>query len=96
MSTSSKAPPGHFKILYFGPAENHTSKSSEDLPAPLPIAKLFSTLEEKYGGIKANLLESCLITVNLEYVDIPEDDNDEGVVLREGDEVAIIPPVSSG
>jgi len=96
MSTSAKPAPGHFKILYFGPAENHTSKSSEDLPAPLPIGKLFSTLEEKYGEIKTNLLESCLITVNLEYVDVPEDENDEGIVIQEGDEVAIIPPVSSG
>jgi molybdopterin converting factor small subunit len=97
MSTSAKVPPGHFKILYFGPAENHTSKTSEYLPAPLPIAKLLSTLEEKYGGIKANLLESCLITVNLEYVDIPENESDEsGMVIQEGDEVAIIPPVSSG
>jgi molybdopterin synthase sulfur carrier subunit len=96
MSTSAKAPPGHFKILYFGPAENHTSKATENLPAPLPIAKLFTTLEEKYGGIRTNLLESCLITVNLKYVDIPENENDEGMVILEGDEVAIIPPVSSG
>jgi molybdopterin converting factor small subunit len=99
MSTSAKAPPGHFTILYFGPAENHTSKAFEYLPAPLPISKLFNTLEEKYGGIKANLLESCLLTVNLEYVDMPEDEdeNDEsGVIIQEGDEVAIIPPVSSG
>ena len=96
MSTSAKPPPGHFTILYFGPAENHTSKSSENLPAPLPISKLFSTLEEKYGGIKTNLLESCLITVNLEYVDISERGNNEGMVIQEGDEVAIIPPVSSG
>jgi molybdopterin converting factor small subunit len=96
MSTSAKAPPGHFKILYFGPAENHTSMASENLPAPLSVAKLFSTLEKKYGGIKTNLLESCLVTVNLEYVDVPEDENDEGMVIQEGDEVAIIPPVSSG
>jgi len=95
MSTS-KAPPGHFKILYFGPAENHTRKASENLPAPLPIGKLFSTLEEKYGGIKVNLLESCLITVNLEYIEVPEDENEEGIMIQEGDEVAIIPPVSSG
>jgi molybdopterin converting factor small subunit len=98
MSTSAKAPPsGHFTILYFGPAEQHTSKTSEFLPAPLPISKLFSTLEEKYGGIKVNLLQSCLVTLNLEYVDVPQDDNDEsGTVIKEGDEVAIIPPVSSG
>jgi len=97
MSASAKAPPGHFTILYFGPAENHTSKASEYLPAPLPISKLFSILEDKYGGIHAKLLQSCLVTVNLEYVDIPEDETDEsGTVIKEGDEVAIIPPVSSG
>ena len=92
----AKALPGHFTILYFGPASNHTSKPSEFLPAPLSISKLFSTLEEKYVGIKANLLESCLVTVNLEYVDIPEEGEESNVVIQEGDEVAIIPPVSSG
>lgn len=97
MSSSSKTPPGHFKILYFASAGSYTTKDFELLPAPLPLAKLFETLEEKYQGLKAKVLESCLVTINLEYVDVPENAADEdGPVIKEGDEVAIIPPVSSG
>lgn len=92
---SSKTLPGHFTILYFASASSYTSKDSEALPAPLPLAKLFGTLDEKYGGMKAKVLESCLVTINLEYVDMPENGED-GPVINEGDEVAIIPPVSSG
>jgi molybdopterin converting factor small subunit len=95
--SSSKAPPGHFTLLYFASAGSYTTKDSEYLPAPLPVSKLFETLEEKYSGMKAKVLESCLVTVNLEYVDVPEDSKDEsGPIIQEGDEVAIIPPVSSG
>jgi molybdopterin converting factor small subunit len=47
--------------------------------------------------MKAKVLESCLVTINLEYVDIPEAaGGDTEIVIKEGDEVAIIPPVSSG
>ncbi len=90
-------PPGHFKILYFASASSYTQKASEALAAPLSLRKLFPTLEERYRGVKARVLESCLVTINLEYVDVPPEDggNDE-VMIREGDEVAIIPPVSSG
>ena len=44
------------------------------------------------------VLDSCAVTVNLEYVDVKEDNDKEkvGVEIKEGDEVAIIPPVSSG
>jgi len=93
-----KAPAGHFTILYFASASSHTSKDSEFLPAKLPLSKLFDTLEERYPGIKAKVLESCLVTVNLEYVDLPEDSARDGkeTIINEGDEVAIIPPVSSG
>ncbi|TVY15718.1 Molybdopterin synthase sulfur carrier subunit [Lachnellula arida] len=90
-----KAPAGHFTVLYFASASSYTSKNNESLPAPLPLSKLFDTLEEKYNGMKAKVLVSCLVTVNLEYVDIPEDCASEPVI-KEGDEVAIIPPVSSG
>jgi molybdopterin converting factor small subunit len=93
--SSAKAPAGHFTILYFASASSYTSKSSESLPAPLPLSKLFETLDEKYNGMKVKVLESCLVTVNLEYVDISEDAASEPVI-QEGDEVAIIPPVSSG
>ena len=93
--SSSRAPPGHFSILYFAAASSFTAKGSEHLPAPLPVRKLFSKLEERYPGIREKVLSSCAVTVNLEYVDMDEDD-EQGAVIGEGDEVAIIPPVSSG
>jgi molybdopterin converting factor small subunit len=94
MSTSAKAPSGSFTILYFASIKDYTEKDSEHLPAPLQLPKLFQTLEEKYNDLKAaNILESCLVTVNLEYVDMSED---QEMIINEGDEVAIIPPVSSG
>jgi molybdopterin converting factor small subunit len=98
MSTSTKAPSGSFTILYFASIKDYTEKDSEHLPAPLQLPQLFRTLEEKYNGLKAaKILESCLVTVNLEYVDMSEDSSpDKEMVLNEGDEVAIIPPVSSG
>ncbi|KAL2065002.1 hypothetical protein VTL71DRAFT_4142 [Oculimacula yallundae] len=97
MSGSAKMPSGHFKILYFASASSYSATDSEYLPAPLPIAKLFETLEEKYNGMKSKVLESCLVTVNLEYVDVPEGaDAESDFIIKEGDEVAIIPPVSSG
>ena len=88
-----------FTILYFAACESYTSRSSESLPAPLPISKLYPLLEEKYTGITEQVLGSCLVTVNLEYVDITGGDRNnetEEVVIQPGDEVAIIPPVSSG
>jgi molybdopterin converting factor small subunit len=94
----SKGVPGHFTILYFASASSYTSKDSEAIEAPLPVAQLFDTLEKKYNGFKATVLDSCLVTLNLEYIDIPESEehNNQGLVIQEGDEVAIIPPVSSG
>lgn len=98
MVTPPKVPPGHFTILYFATASSYTSKDSETLQAPLQLSKLFPTLEERYSGIKVKVLESCLVTVNLEYVDMPSDDqsSENEIIIKEGDEVAIIPPVSAG
>ncbi|KAH7034836.1 uncharacterized protein B0I36DRAFT_360306 [Microdochium trichocladiopsis] len=100
--TAPRAPKGHFNVLYFASAGSFTAKEYEAFPAPLELSKLFDVLEERYNGIRDRILSSCLVTVNLEYVDIPEGSNtSEGesiapVVIKEGDEVAIIPPVSSG
>ncbi|KAH9998048.1 ribosomal protein S28e-domain-containing protein [Xylariaceae sp. FL0662B] len=97
MGDIPKPPKGHFNILYFASASSFTSKEYETLPAPLPVRKLFDTLEEKHKGMKDKILSSCLVTVNLNYVDIPElDDGSSQPMIEEGDEVAIIPPVSSG
>lgn len=100
MSTAVPKPPSeHFNLLYFASASTFTGKEFEALRAPLPVRKLFATLEERYTGIRSKILESCLVTINLTYVDVPEDSNEGGAeepVIKEGDEVAIIPPVSSG
>lgn len=92
----AKPPCGHFNVLYFASASSFTSKEHEALPAPLPLGELFDALEERYSGIKAKILESCLVTVNLDYVDMPQPGETTSAVIKEGDEVAIIPPVSSG
>ncbi|OTB05959.1 hypothetical protein M426DRAFT_319338 [Hypoxylon sp. CI-4A] len=97
MGAVPKPPTGHFNVLYFASASSYTSKEFDTLPAPLPLGKLFDTLEEKHGGIKEKILSSCLVTVNLNYVDVPEaGDGSSQATIEEGDEVAIIPPVSSG
>lgn len=86
-------PPGHFMVLYFAAVADYAARESEALPAPMPLADLFGALESRHPGVRERFLGSCLVTVNLEYVDVAAGD---GVVLREGDEVAVIPPVSSG
>jgi molybdopterin synthase sulfur carrier subunit len=95
---------GHLNVLYFASASTFTMKEYEAIPAPMPLGKLFAALEERHPGIKARILDSCLVTVNLDYVDVPAaaapgsngDAGSEQMMLNEGDEVAIIPPVSSG
>ncbi|KAI0428949.1 molybdopterin synthase sulfur carrier subunit [Xylaria sp. FL1042] len=100
MGAIPKPPKDHFIVLYFASASSFTTKEYDALPAPLPISKLFDALEEKHSGIKEKILSSCLVTVNLNYVDVPKADSENAsassVVIQEGDEVAIIPPVSSG
>ncbi|KAK3382337.1 hypothetical protein B0T24DRAFT_564487 [Lasiosphaeria ovina] len=95
---ASKPPTGHFNVLYFASAGSYTSKQVEALPAPLPLKDLFGALESRYQGFRASVLDNSLVTLNLTYVDMLEGDEDESsaVIIQDGDEVAIIPPVSSG
>lgn len=86
-----------FTILYFAAASSFTKKPAEKLQAPLVAAKLFETLESKYPGITAKVLDSCAVTINMDYIDINEESGGgETLFIQVGDEVAIIPPVSSG
>lgn len=94
--SASSPPSGHFNVLYFAAASSHTGKDDEAWPAPLSLAELFVKLESKYPGIKCKILDSCMVTINLDYVDIPDAGDDNGLMIQESDEVAIIPPVSSG
>lgn len=95
-----------FQIHYFASAAEYTRKQSESLPAPLPLRSLFPLLEDKYPGITQRVLSSCSVSVGLDYVDVPDtttsasgtgDGGDGGErVIQAGEEVGIIPPVSSG
>ena len=98
MTTPGKPPPAHFTLLYFAAATSYTKRQQDFFPAPLPIIQLFDVLEMKYPGIKDKVLDSCAVTVNLQYVDLEEEAGKGvgGLVVRKGDEVGIIPPVSSG
>ena len=96
MSSVPKPPAGHFNVLFFASASSFTGKDYETLPAAMPLSKLFTELETRYPGIQAKILDSCLVTVNLDYVDLPRQEGAEDTVIQEADEVAIIPPVSSG
>jgi molybdopterin synthase sulfur carrier subunit len=89
---TTKPPAGHFSLLYFAGAASFTDRSSETWPAPMMLSDLLAKLEEKYPGIQTSVLDSCAITVNLEYVEL----DDAAIQLSEADEVALIPPVSSG
>ncbi len=97
---SDKPPAGCFRILYFASSASFTRKDSEDIPAPLPVKELFQLLESKYPQISRKVLDSCAVTLNLDYVDVQEiqalSGDSRAVIINEGDEVAIIPPVSSG
>lgn len=92
MPATMTAEEAKFNLLYFAAASSYTKKQSEQLPAPLRISDLFAELEKKYPGIKEKVLDSCAVTVNLEYIDLEENTT----VIKDGDEVGIIPPVSSG
>lgn len=77
------------KVLAFGIVKDIFSNSmvNVDLTDGATIDKLKTLLEEKYPRL--HQLGSYMIAVNNEYASINE-------VIHEGDEVAIIPPVSGG
>ena len=97
-SISPSSSPGYFSLLYFATAAKYTKKSSDIFPAPLPVKNLFAMLEKEYRGITDSVLSSSAVTINLHYVDMEQNDkeSDGGLKIQKGDEVAIIPPVSSG
>ncbi|KAF2766830.1 hypothetical protein EJ03DRAFT_353598 [Teratosphaeria nubilosa] len=96
--SAPKAPAEHFTLLYFAAATSYTRKQHDFLAAPMPVTELYAHLEKLYPGITARVLDSSALTVNLDYVDLREETGkgDKGMLIQPGDEVAVIPPVSSG
>ncbi|CAI5747413.1 unnamed protein product [Peronospora destructor] len=80
------------KVLYFASAREEIGLHEEKLQLPArssaTLASLRRLLVEKYPHA-ASTIESITLARNLEY---SEDD----VALADGDEVALIPPISGG
>ena len=98
MPPAAPLPHGHFRILYFASAASYTKTPEDTFPAPLPVPDLFPFLDTKYPGMYQKVLRSCVVTVNMDYVDVDTGGRDSTAsrVIQEGDEVSIIPPISAG
>ncbi|GMM30464.1 hypothetical protein DAMA08_032090 [Martiniozyma asiatica (nom. inval.)] len=82
-------------LMYYGPATDMTGINGEKIC----ISK-DTTLVSILGGFSdcyskeffEFVTDNCNVTINDEYVD----KDDHSLTLQEGDEICIIPPVSSG
>lgn len=75
------------RVLYFGVLKESLARESEqvELPAGARVADLIA----RYEGGNAKWLGTIAVAVNQEYARAED-------VLRDGDEVALLPPVSGG
>ncbi|BFZ58658.1 hypothetical protein PYCC9005_005722 [Savitreella phatthalungensis] len=69
-----------------------------DVPCTLTVSGLLEFLRARHLVLREDrragaVLDSCACAINMIYVD---DDEDGKRTFREGDEVALIPPVSGG
>ena len=78
------------KVLYFSSVKDKIGMSSEDieLAENSTVNDLVKLLSEKYPQIKDSL-QNSMFAINEEYASTDKK-------LKEGDTVAIIPPVSGG
>ncbi len=74
------------KIKYFASIRDQMGRGSDEVPGfdGMTVADLWAKVAEG-----ANLPESVLIAVNMEYTDGTH-------AIKEGDEVAFFPPVTGG
>lgn len=77
------------KVLYFSSVKDKVGIQSEEIELEgKTIADLKHFLSQKYPQIRENL-EKVMFAINEDYAGLNTD-------LKEGDTVAIIPPVSGG
>jgi molybdopterin synthase catalytic subunit len=78
------------QVLFFGVLKDLAGRASDSLPLPdgSAVADLIQHYEQRMPRMR-DLVNSIAISVNQEYAN-PE------VRLRDGDEVALLPPVSGG
>jgi molybdopterin converting factor subunit 1 len=78
------------RVLYFGVLKDGFGGSGEalELAEGARVADLLSACRKRFAG-QAGLWESIAVAVNQEYARVDD-------VLKDGDEVALLPPVSGG
>jgi len=78
------------RVLYFGVLADRIGKREVvfSVAADATVAALLDALASTYEDVKV-MCDKLAVAVNLEYVKAD-------CVLKDGDEVAIIPPVSGG
>ncbi|WP_333784237.1 molybdopterin converting factor subunit 1 [Thermocrinis sp.] len=76
------------KLLYFAILKEKIRKQEEDLDFVGSVKELRKKLTELYPQLK-DVLKVCLFAVDYEYVG-------EDFILKGGEKVAVIPPVSGG
>jgi molybdopterin synthase catalytic subunit/molybdopterin converting factor small subunit len=76
-------------ILPFGILKSWLEAGKVDLPDGATVARLLQSLSANGSRVPANVWSSIAVSVNAEYVQA-------GQILREGDEVGLLPPVSGG
>lgn len=80
------------RVLYFAKSREVVGKTEEavQLPAPATAGALQRHLVTAYPELES-VLKSCVFALNQEYVQMSD-----SVQLSNGDEVAVIPPLSGG
>mmetsp|Transcript_4616 Transcript_4616/g.9986 ORF Transcript_4616/g.9986 Transcript_4616/m.9986 type:complete len:84 (+) Transcript_4616:119-370(+) len=80
------------KLLFFAKSREVVGKSEEDINVEegATTVELRAKLIAKYPGLES-VMKTCVFALNQEYV--PQS---EAAPLKEGDEVAVIPPLSGG
>lgn len=77
------------KILPFGVLKDWLATTTLDLPEGATVARLLDQLATKGSSIPAKTWASIAVSVNAEYARPAH-------ILRDGDEVGLLPPVSGG
>jgi MoaD family protein len=81
----------HIRILYFAFLKDLTGVRSDTMKLPFgsTIHNLLTNILKIYPQINSNLLKLIKVSVNYKIVDAK-------TILKDGDEVALLPPISGG
>ncbi|XP_029693609.1 molybdopterin synthase sulfur carrier subunit [Takifugu rubripes] len=80
-------------ILYFAKSAELTGVKAEEIPAPTPLSsqQLWGLLLQRHPRLSV-LQGQVVLAVRQQYIAI----DDQPVTLGDGDEVAVVPPLSGG